>query len=103
MSLLKEQTAFSLAVAKLIQFAYARGYEITLGDAWAHDRHKDDSFHYKRLAIDLNLFKAGKWLDKTEDHTELGEFWQELGGSWGGDWQDGNHYSWGEGYVQAHT
>jgi hypothetical protein len=97
MSLLKEQTTFTLAVSKLIQFAYAQGYEITLGDAWAHDGHSDVSFHYKRLAIDLNLFKGGKWLDKTEDHAELGEFWKALGGTWGGDWHDGNHYSWGEG------
>jgi len=50
----------------------------------------------KRLAIDLNLFKDGEYLTDTEDHRFLGEFWESLGGTWGGRWDDGNHYSWGE-------
>ena len=85
-------------VAILIIYAYFRGYEITLGDALATTGHIPDSFHYKKLAIDLNLFKDGKYLTETEDHAELGAFWKLLGGSWGGDFPDpdGNHYSWGE-------
>jgi len=55
-------------------------------------RHSKNSKHPSRLAIDLNLFKDGKYLTKTEDHRPLGEFWQSLGGTWGGDWDDGNHY-----------
>jgi len=57
---------------------------------------KEDSFHYKRLAIDLNLFYSGRYLTSTKAHQQLGEFWELLGGSWGGRWQDGNHYSYGE-------
>ena len=83
-------------VALLIQFAYEQGYEITFGDAWADGGHKDGSFHYKRLAIDLNLFRDGRYLTSTESHRPLGEFWELIGGSWGGRWQDGNHYSFGE-------
>ena len=84
-------------VGLLILFAYEKGYEITLGDAYATDGHCDNSFHYSRLAIDLNLFKDGKYLTKTDDHKPFGLFWESIGGSWGGRWNDGNHYSLGEG------
>jgi len=80
-------------VSMLIRKAYKLGYEITFGDAWAHDGHMNDSLHYIRLAIDLNLFKDGEYLRKTEDHQVLGEYWESLGGSWGGQYGDGNHYS----------
>lgn len=80
-------------VADLILFAYESGYELTFGDAWAHEGHKPNSNHYIRLAIDLNLFKNGKWLTRTEDHLSLGEYWESIGGCWGGRFDDGNHYS----------
>ena len=83
-------------VALLIGRAYQLGYEVTLGDAWAREGHRKGSFHYKRLAIDLNLFKNGVYLRSTESHKPLGEFWESIGGSWGGRWDDGNHYSLGE-------
>lgn len=61
-------------------------------------RHSKKSWHYKRLALDLNLFRNGVWLQKTEDHQVLGEFWESIGGTWGGRFggRDGNHYSWKE-------
>ena len=96
----QKQRKFSLMVAKLIIFAYDHGYEITLGDAWARDGHMKDSLHYKRLAIDLNLFKDGVYLTKTEDHKDLGTYWESLGGSWGGRFNDGNHYSLSHGGYQ---
>jgi hypothetical protein len=54
---------------------------------------KASSCHKIRLAIDLNLFKDGRFLSTTEDHRPLGEWWKSQGGSWGGDFNDGNHYS----------
>ena len=96
MTLRQQQSKFASMVALLIQFAYEQGYEITYGDAWAHDGHIKGSFHYKRLAIDLNLFRNGRYLSSTESHRPLGEFWESIGGSWGGRWNDGNHYSLGE-------
>lgn len=61
--------------------------------------HSPKSYHYFRLAADLNLFRDGEYLTHTEDHRPLGERWIELGGTWGGNFKrpDGNHYSWGEG------
>lgn len=98
MTLGDKQRKFSKMVALLILYAYERGYEITLGDAWAKSGHIEGSFHYKRLAIDLNLFKDKVYLTETEDHLFLGEFWESIGGSWGGRFtrKDGNHYSLGE-------
>ena len=59
-------------------------------------RHSKHSRHYERLAADLNLFKDGWYLTTTEDHKIFGEYWESIGGTWGGRWNDGNHYSWGE-------
>ena len=96
---LRQQFRFSKAIGELIIFAYAAGYTISFGDAWAKDGHISGSFHYKRLAIDFNLFKDDVWLTKTSDHKEIGAAWVRLGGTWGGNFNrpDGNHYSWGEG------
>jgi len=93
MSLREKQSEFAKMVGVLLVFADAMGYEITFGDAWARGGHKEYSLHYDRLAIDLNLFKDGKYLALTEDHLIIGEFWESMGGSWGGRYDDGNHYS----------
>ena len=99
MTLREKQSGFVRMVAKLIEYAYGLGYEMTFGDAWARDGHREGSSHYKRLAIDLNLFRGGLWLKGTEDHRVLGEYWESLSPhtTWGGRWEDGNHYSFGEG------
>ena len=98
MSLRKKQSKFTRLVAHLIQHAYIMGYELTFGDAYAKDGHIKNSKHYVRLAIDLNLFKDGKYLTKTEDHEFLGLFWESLDSdcTWGGHFNDGNHYSFWE-------
>ncbi len=94
MDILKTQNEFVRAIALLILFACQKGYAITFGDTTARDGHKKDSLHYKRCAIDLNLFRDGKYLNKTEDHAELGKFWESLHPRcrWGGRFNDGNHY-----------
>ena len=98
MTLRQKQAKFTESVAHLILFAIKRGYTLTFGDAYAHEGHKVGSFHYKRLAIDLNLFRGERYLTTTKDHEELGMYWESLDSqcSWGGHWYDGNHYSFGE-------
>lgn len=93
MSLREKQSKFVRMVGLLIFYASSLGLELTFGDAWAQSGHKHNSLHYDRLAIDLNLFKAGEYMISTEDHRKLGEFWELIGGSWGGHYDDGNHYS----------
>jgi len=93
-------------VADLIIYAYDHGYELTFGDAYRDPRLHGDmgeprgygrprSNHKARLAVDFNLFKDGVFLQTTEDHLPLGEYWESIGGSWGGRFGsgDGNHYS----------
>jgi len=103
LTLRQTQSLFARKVADLIIKAHDLGYEITLGDAYRDPRIPRcygvaNSFHKKRLAIDINLFKDGKYLINTEDHKQLGEWWESQGGTWGGRFKipDGNHYSWGE-------
>ena len=103
-TLSSKQQQFTRMLSKLLVFAHANGYEITLGDAYRDPRvfgpmgtrqgyGESKSAHKHRLAIDLNLFKDGKYLQQTSDHQLLGEYWESLGGAWGGRFQDGNHYS----------
>jgi hypothetical protein len=99
------QRKFTKMVALLILYAYERGYELSFGEAWRPEvtarfyagqgKGTVTSLHQARLAVDLNLFKKGVWLRKTGDHQFLGEFWESVGGSWGGRFKrpDGNHYS----------
>ena len=93
-TLRNQQSKFTLNVSKLITFAYDRGYELTFGDAYAKDGHMRNSLHYSRLAVDLNLFRDGHYLDETMDHEELGMYWESLDVDckWGGHFNDGNHY-----------
>lgn len=104
MTLGEKQRHLPIMLAELIQYAYKAGYEITLGDAYRDPRLHGElgvkkgyghskSAHKQRLAIDLNLFKDGRYITNDEGHKELGEFWEHLGGAWGGRFQDPNHYS----------
>ena len=103
MTLGQKQRKFTRMVANLIVWAYDQGYELTLGEAWRTPEQAAlnaksgkgivNSLHGDRLALDLNLFKNGVFLTTTEDHRQLGEFWESIGGTWGGRFNDGNHYS----------
>jgi hypothetical protein len=104
-TLRQKQSLFVRLVGLLISEAYARGYELTFGEAWrtleqarlnaATGKGISNSLHIDRLAIDLNLFRDGKFLSRTEDHRPLGEWWEKLHPlcRWGGRFNDGNHYS----------
>ena len=93
MSMGTEQKRLVKLVGMLILWAYDHGYEMTFGDAWAKEGHMKNSLHYDRLAIDLNLFKDGVYLTSTDDYAPLGEYFESIGGTWGGRFQDGNHFS----------
>jgi hypothetical protein len=104
MTLLEKQHTFSLNVAKLILWAYEKGYKITLGEAERPEQLQAlyvksgksktmKSGHLKRLAIDLNLFSEGKYKTDMQAHEPLHEYWESLHPdnakaiSW-----DANHY-----------
>jgi len=83
---------------------YAQEYEVTLGEAFRPKEMAEvyakrgtgikNSQHIRQLAIDLNLFKDGVYLEETEDHRPFGDYWESLNpdNRWGGWWSDGNHY-----------
>lgn len=96
MKLIDAQQQFSRMVPRLIDKAHELGFEVTLGDCFRGPSipyGNPNSLHKVRLAIDLNLFFDGKFLQETADHRQLGEWWESVGGSWGGRFNDGNHYS----------
>ena len=99
MKLLDAQQLFVLNIARLIIWAYDRGYKLTFGESYDDDGvgHMKNSNHYIRLAQDFNLFKDNKYMTDSESHRELGEYWKSLHplNAWGGDFKstDGNHYS----------
>lgn len=104
MPLGQKQRVFAKMVALLITKAYELGFEVSLGDAYRDPRvfgtigerkgyGESKSAHKQRLAIDLNLFRNGVFLTSTEAHEPLGKWWESQGGTWGGRFNDGNHYS----------
>ena len=106
MSLGSKQEIFSITMAHFIIWLYENGYRVRKGDAFRDPRvhgeigekkaygHKN-SCHKFKLAEDLNLTKDGKYLSETEDHRIPGEKWESMHelASWGGRFNDGNHYS----------
>ncbi len=113
MTLRQQQSLFVQLVGKLIEFAYGNGFELTFGEAWrSPDQARRNaasgagilnSLHIERLAIDLNLFVGGVFIDSSEGHRRLDEYWESLHPNcrWGGRFKDskgrpkpdGNHYS----------
>lgn len=106
MTLGEKQRLFAKLIPRLIDKAHELGFEVTLGDGYRDPRVFGKlgvkqgygaafSCHKMRLAIDLNLFRDGTFLQKTEDHKPLGEWWEQQHpeACWGGRFEDGNHYS----------
>ena len=106
MTLRKTQVEFTRLTARLIDYIFSRGYECTYGDAFRDERvhgafgtklgyGHPKSGHKKRLALDLNLFKNGEYLEGTDAHRPIGEWWEKQHplARWGGRFNDGNHYS----------
>lgn len=99
------QKRFAPMVASLILKAVALGYGVALGEAQRSPEEAQrlamlgkgavNSLHCKRLAIDLMLYQGEVYLTKSEDYQRLGEWWESIGGAWGGRFKraDGNHFS----------
>lgn len=105
--LVERQHAFAHALADLFQWMVVQGYEWSLGDAW---RSTDElncpkcgtavtyqgllkyngrskvrySTHNDRCALDIVLWKDGEITYKGEDYKKIGEYWESIGGRWGG-------------------
>lgn len=104
MTLGQKQERFAHLLAVLILEAERRGFKVRIGEVERSQAAADamaaagkgirKSLHRLRLAVDLHLFRDGVYLTATEDHRELGEWWeaQDPLARWGGRFGDGNHY-----------
>ena len=106
MTLSEKQQLFTRLIAQLILWADEKGYRLTFGEAYRTPEQAalnakkgsgiSNSLHTKRLAVDLNLFINGRYQTDSAAYLPLGEYWESLGGSWGGRFKsrpDGNHFS----------
>lgn len=107
MSWQPKQAEFVKKIGLFIIFTYEQGYELTFGDGYRDPRVFGEigikmgyghinSYHKKRLAHDFNIFKNKVRLTEIGEILPLGEFWESLGGTWGGRFGDAEHFSWGE-------
>ena len=99
MSLVAEQAAFLQDAARLIVHANALGWTVTAGELFRTPEQQaiyvktgrsktNNSYHLKRLAIDLNFFMNGKLIYDVSALKPIGDFWESLSpqNSWGGNW-----------------
>ena len=116
MSLSDKQAEFLINFSELIHWCNVNGYKVTGGELFRTQDQQDiylsqkkttikHSKHQDKLAIDLNLIINGR-LATPEEYRPLGEYWEFLGGRWGGrfgvekenydteiGW-DSNHFEW---------
>lgn len=64
-----------------------------------------NSLHCLKLAVDISLFKDGRYLTKSADYRELGEWWEaqatdKIKTHWGGRFNDPFHFSVGHGGIK---
>lgn len=105
MTLSEKQQKFTVMMAQLILWADQNGYGLTFGDGYRSPEQAQlnaktgkgiaNSLHTQRLAVDFNLFIDNQYQTDSATYKPLGEFWESLGGTWGGRFSkpDGNHFS----------
>ncbi len=95
MDLGARQREFSHALALLILHAESLGFGVSVREVGrnietqrknvAEGRSKTlDSRHLDFLAADLVLYKDGRVITSGEEFRALGEYWESIGGRWGG-------------------
>ena len=118
-----KQWMFSRMLARLLVFLEQKGYDVVIGEVKRTKEMQEiyvkdgrsktmNSLHLRCLAADLTLFKDGVWLKDPNDYKEMGEYWESLGGRWGGrfgdnpdteeiEGWDSNHVEWNENAIKA--
>jgi hypothetical protein len=99
MTLRQEQSTFAVDVMRLMLWMHENNYEWTFGEAQRTVEQQQiylrtgrsktmNSFHLKRLAIDLFIFKDGKLLATKEEMQPIGNHWEAMcaANQWGGNW-----------------
>lgn len=100
-ALQNKQTRFSLMFLALQAAAAVRcimdpSLSYVLEEVYRHPsatHGAEHSLHRLKLAGHILLFRDGDLLRDPAEYAALGSFWQMLGGTWGGQWGDGVHFS----------
>lgn len=100
MSLRQEQSKFGESVMQLFLWLHEHGYEWTFGEAQRTAEQQQvyvrtgrsqtmNSYHLKRLAIDLFIFKDGQLLTTKDEMQAVGDAWEKMSDKnrWGGNWK----------------
>ena len=96
MKLGDKQELFSTMFCSLLVFLFNNGYGVRIKHVL---RCQDcpvghpNSCHKFSLAVDVYLTKNGKILTSLDDYREAGEYWESIGGKWGGRFSDAFHFS----------
>ena len=112
------QFEFTIMQARLVLFAKECGFNLSLREVWREGRRQLELFnaglsktmnsqHLKSLAADFVMFRDGDPVEAGDDPDwlTLGEYWEHLGGTWGGRWDmssapgqqpDAGHFEYGE-------
>ena len=96
MKLSERQQEFAKRVELLLSWTHAHSeWAVTLGEVyrpqvmqylylWAKRSQTLKSKHLERRAIDIHLFIDGVYIKDPRAYRPLGEYWEFLGGRWGG-------------------
>ncbi|MCX3264930.1 M15 family metallopeptidase domain-containing protein [Pedobacter agri] len=88
-SLNKLQFTFTRNLNKLLTVCFSSGFEVTMGEVFRTELQQQvyfklcktktlDSYHLKRLAVDLHLFKDNIFLSENSAYEFLAEYWGKL-------------------------
>ncbi len=110
MSLSGKQRKFARMVTRLLAYAHlhphvsliisevwrpqvVQDYYVAQGKSWTRR-----SKHTQKLAVDLFLFLDDNLTWNPKDYEFLGEYWEKIGGEWGGRWRsrDAVHFQYKE-------
>lgn len=100
MTLGQQQETFMKDVQSLLEHIHAKGLNARGGELKRTADQQaiyvkkglsktSNSNHLKSLAIDLHVFKNGKWLKTKKELQELGDYWEGLNeqNKWGGNYK----------------
>lgn len=107
-TLRQKQSEFLVMVSKLISFCAITGITVFVNE-WYRTKERQaelvkqgkswtmNSKHIEGLAVDLIILKGKEVSWNNEDYKPLGEYWEKIGGIWGGSWKvkDSVHFQYG--------
>ncbi|AQW84183.1 putative cysteine peptidase, peptidase M15 family [Campylobacter pinnipediorum subsp. pinnipediorum] len=99
MPLGKEQEDFTKDLNKLLTYLHNNNYNVRCGELFRTQEQQEiyyqrkltktkNSYHTKKLAIDLFIFKDNQWLKTKEQLQLIGDYWESLSNinKWGGNY-----------------